>query len=763
MGKRKRKKRQDASRAKAGADSPPSTQKESDSEAPTLIRGWRRGVALVLLMTVVPALFFLTVEMGLRLAGYGYPTSYFIPWDIEGRTAYVENREFGRRFFPPGLERVPHYAVLPADKAEGTVRIFVMGASAALGDPDSAFSIARILEVMLKHQYPDTRFEVYTAAATAINSNVVLPIARDCARRDPDIFVVYLGNNEVVGPFGAGSVFTSNSGNLPLIRAQLAVKRTRIGQLVESAIRGFGTASTPKTWRGLEMFMDTEVRQDDPRMEAVYQNFERNLVDIAKVGERAGARVVLCTVGVNEGDWAPFASSHAPGLDDARKSDWQTFFDEGIALQESGNWSAAAQAFTEAEAIDDSHGELQYRLGRCVLELGQYDDAQTRFALARDLDTLRFRADSRINEVIRSVSARLRDERVLLADAERILSKFSPNGIPGSDLFYDQVHLTFAGNYLIALGVRGQVEQALSESLGLKTQIAEVPSLGTCADQLALTGWDVMQHLKYYYAGMSRPPFTKQYDHAERMAKIRARQIAQNSDAENEGRRKAVIRYRTALEAAPNDTFMRRKLAILLLELEDYAAAEPELRQVVRLLPHRPDEQIRLGKALRAKGDHARAEKSYRDALEIFPDSAELHGNLALVLADQGRVPEAIKEHRVAIEINPYRFQLRFNFASTLALNDAPTEAIEELRAAIELRPEFAESYLRLASLLINSGRAEEAVPVLDSVIELLPGNAEAYKRMAVALSQLGRTDEAQNAMQKASDIESKAPSVEGR
>ena len=763
MGKRKRKKQQGASRAKAGADSPPSTQKESEPEAPTLIRGWRRGLALVLLMTIVPALFFLTVEMGLRLAGYGYPTSYFIPWDIEGQPAYVENQEFGRRFFPPGLERAPHYAVLPADKAEGTVRIFVMGASAALGDSDSAYSVGRILEVMLKHQYPDTRFEVYTAAATAINSNVVLPIARDCALHDPDIFVIYLGNNEVVGPFGTGSVFTSKSGNLPLIRAQLAAKRTRIGQLVESSMRGFGTSSTPKTWRGLEMFMDTEVRQDDPRMEVVYENFERNLVDITKVAEGAGARVVLCTVGVNEGDWAPFASSHTPGLDDARKSDWQSFFDEGIALQELGDWSAAAQSFTEAEAIDDSHGELQYRLGRCALELGQYDDAKRRFVLARDLDTLRFRADSRINEVIRSVSDELRDDGVLLADAERILSKFSPNGIPGSDLFYDQVHLTFSGNYLVALGVRGQVEKALSESLGLKIQIAEVPSLGACADRLALTGWDVMQHLNYYYAGMSRPPFTKQYDHANRMAGIRARQIAQNSDAENEGRRNAVIRYRTALEAVPNDTFMRRTLAILLLELEDYEAAEPELRQVVRLLPHRAEDQIRLGKALRAKGDPVGAEKSYRDALEVFPDSAKLHGNLALVLADQDRVPEAIEEHRIGIALNPNRFQLHFNFAITLALNDRPTEAIEELRAAIELRPEFAEAYVRLASLLINSGRAEEAVPVLDSLIELRPWDAEAYKLLGTALSQLGRTDEAQNAMQKASEIESKVPTAEGR
>jgi tetratricopeptide (TPR) repeat protein len=510
------------------------------------------------------------------------------------------------------------------------------------------------------------------------------------------------------------------------------------------------------------MFMDTDVPQDDPRMESVYHNFERNLVDIAKAAEGAGARVVLCTVGVNEGDWAPFSSAHAPGLDDAQRSDWQNLFDEGVALQESGDWSAAAQAFTEAEAIDDSHGELQYRLGRCLLELGRYDDAKTRFVLARDLDTLRFRADSGINKVIRSVSARLRGHGVLLADTERILSKVSPNGIPGAEFFYDQVHFTFPGAYSITRGVRDQVEKALSESLGLKAQTSEVLSLETCGEQLVISGWDVGRHLKYYEGGLSGPPFTKQYDHADRMAEIRAARIALNSEGGDGGRGNAVLRYRTALETAPNDVFFRRKLGVLLMEMKDYAAAEPEFRHVVRLLPQSLEDHIRLGKALYAKGDHAKAERTYKDALNVFPNSAKLHDNLAVVLYNQGQIPQAIEEHRIAIAINPYRFMLHFNFARTLALNEAPAEAIEELRAAIELRPAFAQAYLKLASLLLISERAEEAVPVLESLIELRPENSEAYMALALALTNSGRTAEAENAKQKASEISSKLPSTEG-
>ena len=35
---------------------------------------------------------------------------------------------------------------------------------------------------------------------TAIDSHVTVEIARDCTAHQPDLFIVYLGNNEVVGP-----------------------------------------------------------------------------------------------------------------------------------------------------------------------------------------------------------------------------------------------------------------------------------------------------------------------------------------------------------------------------------------------------------------------------------------------------------------------------------------------------------------------------------------------------------------------------------
>ena len=77
---------------------------------------------------------------------------------------------------------------------------------------------------------------------------------------------------------------------------------------------------------------------------------------------------------------------------------------EGTALEDAGRHSEALDRYLSAAAIDDRYAELQYRIGRVYWALGEFTEAQERFALARDLDTLRFRADSRINEIIRSVA-----------------------------------------------------------------------------------------------------------------------------------------------------------------------------------------------------------------------------------------------------------------------------------------------------------------------------------------------------------------------
>ena len=74
------------------------------------------------------------------------------------------------------------------------------------------------MEVLLRERYPGVNFEVVNVAITAINSHVIVPIARECARYQGDLWIIYMGNNEMIGPFGAATVFGAKAPPWPLVR-----------------------------------------------------------------------------------------------------------------------------------------------------------------------------------------------------------------------------------------------------------------------------------------------------------------------------------------------------------------------------------------------------------------------------------------------------------------------------------------------------------------------------------------------------------------
>jgi hypothetical protein len=202
--------------------------------------GRRLWLFRIVSLTIFPILLLLLAEVFLRIADYGFFPGAIIKYQADGKEVYCDNVRFGWRFFPRNISRESEPFIFPVEKSENTYRIFVLGASAAQGVPEPAFGFGRILEKMLEDKYPDINFEIINTAMTAINSHVVLQIAKDSARCDPDLFIVYLGNNEVTGPYGPSTVYTLPLGNLTLIRTGIAFKATRLGQLLTNLAGSIG-------------------------------------------------------------------------------------------------------------------------------------------------------------------------------------------------------------------------------------------------------------------------------------------------------------------------------------------------------------------------------------------------------------------------------------------------------------------------------------------------------------------------------------------
>jgi tetratricopeptide (TPR) repeat protein len=684
-------------------------------------------------LILCPILFFGLLEAGLRLGGYGYPTGFFIGPDANGTC--TTNDRFGWRFFPRSLNRDPHPCVLSA-KPAGSVRIFVLGSSAAMGTPDPSFSFGRILEVMLRQQYPGTQFEVVNGAMTAINSYAALEIARDCAAREPDLFVVYMGNNEVTGPYGPGTVFQQWSPNLRMVRASLWAKSTRVGQLLGDVAGCFrGNEGTPDHWRGMEMFLNNPVTADDPRLPAVYDNYRRNLTDICGIARRARAAVVLSTVAVNLRDCPPFASLHRSDLTAEDLAKWQLMYKAGGELEASNRWLEAVERYEVAAKIDDRFAELHFRIGQCLMLAGRVAEARARFESARDLDVLRFRADSRTNAIIRDVAGEQKGAGVRFADAERALAQSDPDskGISGGDLFYEHVHLTFAGNYLLARSVLDQVRDALGQLAALSKPGA-IPSRQQCAELLALTPWDDYQLAADMVEMTSKAPFTNQLNHSFRQAVARQRMDGLRRAASTPQAMQASWRtYEAALAKTPDDWLLHHHFGRLAMQWGQPDVAVEHLRIAVKSVPWHASIYSNLGNALAAQGQVDEAIAHFQKALKINPDDEIAHYNLANVLAGRKQVDEAIAHYQKALEIKPDYQVAHFNLANVLAGRGQADEAIAHYRKALEIEPDDAQAHSNLGVVLAGRGQIDDAIAHFQKALEINPNDVKVRRNLEAA------------------------------
>ena len=694
----------------------------------------------------VPLALLGTLELVLRLIGFGYPTGFLLPSQHDEKKVLVQNNQFGWRFFGTAMARIPEPFCLPEIKSSNTVRIIVFGESAALGDPQPRFGLTRMLQAMLELRYPDTCFEVVNAAIVAINSNVILPIARDCSRANADIWVIYMGNNEVVGPFGAGTVFGQQAPPLPLIRANLALKTTRIGQLIDALHSKIRKPPPDKSeWGGMEMFLNQQVRMNDPRMGKVYDHFSRNLADIIKTGRKSGAGIVVSTVAVNLKDCAPFGSEHRPGLTAAEKSKWEQLYQNGVAAQSAGKTEAAVGWFNEAAQIDDQFADLRFRQGCCTLALGKTDDAKKQFVAARDQDTLRFRCDSRLNDLVRQAVSNSSDQQVVLADVETAFAEQSPEGLPGGDLFYEHVHLTFGGNYLLARTLAPKLEILLPEKITAHVATSQPwPSEADCARRLAWSDWDKQAALSEMFSRLGNPPFTHQINHDTQIQNLEASLDKLMPATQPMGIKAAQNLCEKALSAMPDDPFLCEQMSALDQLSGNLAGAMTNAQHAVNLIPSSAGDWSQLGVILAKQKRYEDAAAAFRRAFQLNPEDVWSLQNLAQSLNDLGQHEEAIREYRHALAVKPRFGPAWLGLGQILEETGRKAEAEDCYHKALQNRIDRAPELTTLARFCENHGWREAAATNFDEALKLNGFDAALYLEAAQNLSVLDRHAEAE-------------------
>jgi tetratricopeptide (TPR) repeat protein len=422
----------------------------SSSRSDLLPLARRRRLVFTGLMLLIPVLFFVGLEGGLRLAGYGDDYPLFEPLEEDPRYL-VRNSEVARRYFAQQAN-VPAalHDVFAAEKGEDEFRLFVQGGSTAAGFPfyhGGAFS--RMLEHRLQRTFPDRTIEVVNTAMAAVNTYTLLDLADEIIEQAPDAVLVYAGHNEYYGALGVGS--TESLGAFRgLVNTYLQLRRFRTVQLLRDGLAGIaglfagGDSGGDSSTLMARMVGEQTIPYGSAAYDLGLRQFRANLSDLLATYERAGIPVFVATLASNERDQGPFETAFADGTD---REAWQRAVARGSEALGRGDAEAARAAFAEAVVLDTLAASAFYALGRAAEAAGDTAAAREAFVAARDRDALRFRAPERFNAIIREEAA---EHGATVVEAQANLRRAAPGGTIGAEHMLEHLHPTVDGYFLIA-------------------------------------------------------------------------------------------------------------------------------------------------------------------------------------------------------------------------------------------------------------------------------------------------------------------------
>jgi len=386
-------------------------------------------------------------ELSLRLCGFGgYAPMFRKLGPVAGGSLVLAAQGGAESWFfaNPGRAGTSEQYTFIDPKPTNNVRVLLVGESAIQGYPEPRHLCASaFLQLMLQDAWPKRQVEVINLGTTAIASFPALGILAEALQYQPDLVVIYLGHNEFFGTYGVASV--GRAGARPwLLQATRWLHSLAIVQGLES-LRHRGDSTEGRTFME-QMMGQTYIGPNDPLRKAAANLLNRNLDQMIRRCRDRGAQVLICVPPSNERDLAPI------GLDrlDHTPSAAQQEIAALLSTAETSTHSSPSNAIDELQRILElapNHARAHYLLGQALTAQGMHKEALEQYTLARDLDSMPWRAPSQsINAILKSA----REGNALICDLPKVFRAHSPVEAIGWELMDDHVHPTLRGQALIA-------------------------------------------------------------------------------------------------------------------------------------------------------------------------------------------------------------------------------------------------------------------------------------------------------------------------
>lgn len=620
----------------------------------------RKKALFYVITCSVPVLFFVILEIALQSVDYLGNTDLFVNPRIQSNEYLIPNPNFAARyFFYTNTIPNPSTDVFLKDKPDNGYRVFAMGGSSAAGYPygfNGTFS--RLVDDVLTDAMPQQNVEVVNVGISAISSYTLFDQVDEIIAQKPDAIMIYAGHNEFYGALGVGS--NENLGGFPaFVRFYLKLQRLKTFLFLRDLIVDsgkwladmFGSAENkakPTATLMERIVKSSSIEVGGPNYELAMIQFRSNMEAIIEPFEAKGIPVYISTIASNTKDQPPF-----------------------VSIQD-GNLPPAQSVYEKAESI---------------LQNGDTLSAKKEYIYAKDLDGLKFRAPSQINQIITELSQAY--DHVKLVPTLSTFEQHSPEGIVGNELMLEHLHPNSEGYFLIGKSFAEIMLDDLNKS---------------ATSNLRNIDWEDYRDRMYLSS----------FDH--RMAWHRVQTLKQGFPFVRDGSQAAYqtnYQYRDFVDSlAFINVHGNARWDASKVELGQHYKQEGKDQQaiyeylgLIRNQPWNESPYIFAARIYLDNGNFEEAKPLLEKAYELAPKEAYVTKMLGAIALNAGNTERAVKLLEESYAVNPNDPQMLYNLSGAYGTNRNFEKALEIANHVTSINPNFPgiQAWKQRLETIINS------------------------------------------------------------
>lgn len=401
-----------------------------------------------LLALALPVAVVCLAELGFRWAGYGgFAPMLQRAGSADGGDLILADQGAAASWFFANPRRTGENELQAFlhPKPANTVRIFCVGESAMQGYPQPRqLASTSFLRAMLQDVWPGRVVEVINLGTTAVASFPVLGIMTEALAFEPDLMVIYTGNNEFFGTYGVAS--TGRAGGRPwMLQMHRSLYSLALVQAVDRWL-GRGTAELDRTLMEV-MMAQNYVGPNDWKRAAAAHNLYCHVAAMIERCRARGVPVLVCSLPANERDLAPIGNDRLDDLPPAVQAEIKALLAAAQTKLQAGELDPAVASLERILKLRPTHARAHFLLGQALDRKGLVREAREEFVAARDWDTMPWRPPSAAEAALVRAA---RERAAPVCDLLQAFRDASPGGVIGWELMDDHVHPSLRGQALIA-------------------------------------------------------------------------------------------------------------------------------------------------------------------------------------------------------------------------------------------------------------------------------------------------------------------------